>query len=44
MEHIHGDTLESIVRVRKFLPEQESLDYIRQIGEALIEVHRQPNH
>ncbi len=41
MEHIHGDTLESIVRVRKFLPEQESLDYIRQIGEALIEVHRQ---
>ncbi|AFZ18137.1 serine/threonine-protein kinase [Allocoleopsis franciscana] len=41
MEYIHGDTLESIVRVRKFLPEQEALGYIRQIGEALIEVHRQ---
>lgn len=41
MEYIHGDTLESIVRVRKFLPEQEALGYIRQIGEALIEVHKQ---
>jgi serine/threonine-protein kinase len=41
MEYIHGDTLESIVRVRKFLPEQEALGYIFQIGEALIEVHKQ---
>jgi len=41
MEYIHGETLESIVGVRKFLPEQEALGYIRQIGEALIEVHRQ---
>jgi serine/threonine-protein kinase len=41
MEYIHGDTLESIVRVRKFLPELEVLSYIRQIGEALIEVHKQ---
>jgi len=41
MEYIHGDTLESIVRVRKFLPEQEALGYVQQIGEALIEVHRQ---
>lgn len=41
MEYIHGDTLERIVSVRKFLPEQEALGYIRQIGEALIEVHKQ---
>ena len=41
LEYIHGNTLESIVRTRKFLPEQEALGYIRQIGEALIEVHRQ---
>ena len=41
MEYIHGNTLESIVGIRKFLPEQEALGYIRQIGEALIEVHEQ---
>ena len=41
VEYIHGTTLESLVRDRKFLPEQEALGYIRQIGEALIEVHKQ---
>ncbi len=41
MEYIHGNTLESIVGTRKFLPEQEALGYIQQIGEALIEVHKQ---
>ncbi len=37
MEYIAGDTLACLGR--KVLPEKEALGYIRQIGEALIEVH-----
>jgi len=39
MEYIHGDTLASLTQ--RILPQKEALRYIRQIGEALIEVHRQ---
>ena len=39
MEYIPGDTLAN--QIQRGLPEEEALKYIRQIGEALIEVHRQ---
>ncbi|NET56943.1 MAG: serine/threonine protein kinase [Symploca sp. SIO2E6] len=39
MEYVPGDTLASLTQ--RVLPEKEALNYIRQIGEALIEVHRQ---
>ncbi len=39
MEYIAGDTLACLGR--KVLPEKEALGYIWQIGEALIEMHRQ---
>ena len=38
MEYIPGDTLNRLVK--RVLPEPEALRYIRQIGEALIEVHK----
>ncbi|WP_414752238.1 serine/threonine protein kinase [Anabaena sp. CCY 9910] len=41
MEYIQGNNLANIVQSRRFLPEQEALNYIQQIGQALIEVHRQ---
>ncbi len=41
MEHIPGDNLAKIVQPRGFLPEKEALDYIQQIGKALIVVHEQ---
>jgi eukaryotic-like serine/threonine-protein kinase len=41
MEYIHGSNLDKIIQTRKFLPEQEALDYIQQIGQALSEVHKQ---
>lgn len=41
MEHILGDNLAKIVQPRGFLPEKEALDYIQQIGKALIVVHEQ---
>ncbi|MEH2233979.1 MAG: serine/threonine-protein kinase [Nostoc sp.] len=41
MEHIQGDNLANIVQPRGFLPEKEALDYIQQIGKALIVVHEQ---
>jgi eukaryotic-like serine/threonine-protein kinase len=41
MEHIQGDNLAKIVQPRVFLPEKEALDYIQQIGKALIVVHEQ---
>lgn len=37
MEYIRGDTLANLAK--RVLPEKEVLGYIRQIGEALIEVH-----
>jgi serine/threonine-protein kinase len=39
MEYVAGDTLATLAR--RVLPEKEALDYVRQIGDALIEVHRQ---
>jgi len=39
MEYIQGDTLASLIQ--RVLPQKEALLYIRQVGEALIEVHRQ---
>ena len=39
MEYIPGTTLGSLIQ--RILPEKEALAYICQIGEALIEVHRQ---
>ncbi|WGV28600.1 serine/threonine protein kinase [Halotia branconii] len=41
MEYIPGDNLAKIVQVRRFLPEKEALNYIQQIGKALIAVHQQ---
>ncbi len=41
MEHIDGDNLANIVASRRQIPEKEALDYIQQIGQALIEVHKQ---
>ncbi|MBD2727610.1 serine/threonine protein kinase [Nostoc sp. FACHB-892] len=41
MEYIQGDNLAKIVQPRGFLPEKEALNYIQQIGEALIVVHEQ---
>ncbi|BDI16185.1 hypothetical protein ANSO36C_19870 [Nostoc cf. commune SO-36] len=41
MEHILGDNLAKIVQPRGFLPEKEAVDYIQQIGKALIVVHEQ---
>ncbi|MEH1976519.1 MAG: serine/threonine-protein kinase [Nostoc sp.] len=41
MEHIPGDNLAKIVQPRGFLPEKEALNYIQQIGKALILVHEQ---
>ncbi|MEH2213889.1 serine/threonine protein kinase [Nostoc sp.] len=41
MEYIQGDNLAKIVQPRVFLPEKEALDYIQQIGKALIVVHEQ---
>ena len=41
MEYIQGDNLAKIVQPRGFLPEKEALDYIQQIGKALIVVHEQ---
>ncbi|MEH1940679.1 MAG: serine/threonine-protein kinase [Nostoc sp.] len=41
MEYIQGDNLAKIVQPRGFLPEKEALDYIQQIGKALIVVHKQ---
>ncbi|MEA5604112.1 serine/threonine protein kinase [Nostoc sp. UHCC 0252] len=41
MEHILGDNLAKIVQPRGFLPAKEAVDYIQQIGKALIVVHEQ---
>ncbi|MEH2112451.1 serine/threonine protein kinase [Nostoc sp.] len=41
MEYIQGDNLAKIVQPRGFLPEKEAVDYIQQIGKALIIVHEQ---
>ncbi|MEH2354959.1 serine/threonine protein kinase [Nostoc sp.] len=41
MEHIPGDNLAKIIQPRGFLPEKEALNYIQQIGKALIVVHKQ---
>ncbi|MDZ8032511.1 serine/threonine-protein kinase [Nostoc sp. DedSLP04] len=41
MEYIQGDNLANIVQPRGFLPAKEALDYIQQIGKALIAVHKQ---
>ncbi|QSJ18405.1 serine/threonine protein kinase [Nostoc sp. UHCC 0702] len=41
MEYIPGDNLAKIVPPRRFLPEKEALNYIQQIGKALIAVHQQ---
>ncbi|MFN6535911.1 MAG: serine/threonine protein kinase [Nostoc sp. EkiNYC01] len=41
MEHILGDNLAKIIQPRGFLPEKEAVDYIQQIGQALIQVHKQ---
>ncbi|MEH2305854.1 serine/threonine protein kinase [Nostoc sp.] len=41
MEHIPGDNLAKIIQPRGFLPEKEALNYIQQIGKALIVVHEQ---
>ncbi|QDL10026.1 serine/threonine protein kinase [Brasilonema octagenarum UFV-E1] len=41
MEYIQGDNLANIIRTRGFFPEKEALGYIQQIGQALIEVHKQ---
>ncbi|QKQ74719.1 serine/threonine-protein kinase [Nostoc sp. TCL240-02] len=41
MEYIQGDNLAKIVQPRGFLPAKEALDYIQQIGKALIVVHEQ---
>ncbi|MEH2363733.1 serine/threonine protein kinase [Nostoc sp.] len=41
MEYIPGDNLAKIVQPRGFLPEKEALNYIEQIGKALITVHKQ---
>ncbi|MEH2035250.1 serine/threonine protein kinase [Nostoc sp.] len=41
MEHIQGDNLAKIIQPRGFLPEKEALNYIQQIGKALIVVHKQ---
>ncbi|MEH2202954.1 MAG: serine/threonine-protein kinase [Nostoc sp.] len=41
MEYIQGDNLAKIVHPRGFLPEKEAVDYIQQIGKALIVVHEQ---
>lgn len=40
MEYIPGETLASYVDKQGILSETEALHYIRQIGEALIEVHK----
>ncbi|WP_448267009.1 serine/threonine protein kinase [Nostoc sp. DSM 114159] len=42
MEYIQGDNLAKIVQPRGFFPEKEALDYIQQIGKALINQH--PRH
>ncbi|MCC0179259.1 protein kinase [Waterburya agarophytonicola K14] len=41
MEHVDGEDLGKIVARRGALPETEAVEYIKQIGEALISVHRQ---
>ncbi|PAX51908.1 serine/threonine protein kinase [Brunnivagina elsteri] len=41
MEHIDGDNLGNILASRRQIPEKEALGYIQQIGQALIEVHKQ---
>lgn len=41
MEYIDGDNLANILASRRQIPEKEALNYIQQIGEALIEVHKQ---
>jgi eukaryotic-like serine/threonine-protein kinase len=41
MEYIQGDNLAKIVQPRGFLPVKEAVDYIQQIGKALIVVHEQ---
>jgi serine/threonine-protein kinase len=41
IEYIQGDNLAKLVKSRGFFPEKEALDYIQQIGQALIEVHKQ---
>ncbi|KAB8321141.1 serine/threonine protein kinase [Tolypothrix campylonemoides VB511288] len=41
MEYIQGDNLAKLVKSRGFFPEEEALGYIQQIGQALIEVHKQ---
>ncbi|MEM7553238.1 MAG: serine/threonine-protein kinase [Cyanobacteria bacterium P01_A01_bin.84] len=41
MEYIDGDNLGNILASRRQIPEKEALNYIQQIGQALIEVHKQ---
>ena len=41
MDFIEGETLMKRVQDNGFLPEEESLKYIRQVGKALVEVHKQ---
>ena len=41
MEYVDGEDLGKIVARRGTLPEAEAVEYIKQIGEALISVHRQ---
>ena len=41
LEYVEGNNLGEIVKARGFLPEKEALVYIQQIGQALIEVHKQ---
>lgn len=41
IEYLQGNNLANIVKTRGFLPEEEAIGYIQQIGQALIEVHKQ---
>jgi eukaryotic-like serine/threonine-protein kinase len=41
MEYVAGTTLDMAMRDRQQLPEAEAITYIRQIGEALAELHKQ---
>ena len=41
MEYIDGNNLANILESRHQIPEKEALDYIQQIGQALIEIHKQ---
>lgn len=39
MEYIEGESLGDIVKQRGFIPEQEALEYIKEVGKALTYIH-----